>query len=176
MDTPGRLLPFVALLAACAGSSPPPAPAPEAPSATAAAPSASASAKVDTAAVEQCLATATAKRARFSGEPPKIGAKHVLVKYKGAKSAAASVTRTREEACLRAIEARDKIRQGGDWDAMVKEYSDETGAATRGGTLGTVERKDVAKPFADAAFELSVNMLSDVVETEFGFHIIFRTE
>jgi parvulin-like peptidyl-prolyl isomerase len=126
--------------------------------------------------VDQCLATADAKRARFSGEPAKVGVKHILVKYKGAKNAAASVSRTREEACLRAAEVRDKLRKGEEWDAMVKEYSDETGAATRGGTLGTVERKDVAKPFADAAFELSVNMLSDVVETEFGFHVIFRNE
>jgi parvulin-like peptidyl-prolyl isomerase len=132
--------------------------------------------KPDVAVVEACFATANAKRARFSGEPAQIGVKHVLVKYAGAKNAAASIKRTREEACLRAIEARDKIRGGADFEVVVKEYSDETGAATRGGSIGTVERKDVAKPFADAAFELSVNMLSDVVETEFGFHVITRTE
>src|SRR5262249_8995735 len=107
---------------------------------------------------------------------PKVTVKHILVKHKGSKNPAAGVTRTREEACLRAVEARDKLRKGEDWDAVVKEYSDETGAATRGGSLGAVERKDVAKPFADAAFELSANMLSDVVETEFGFHLIFRKE
>jgi hypothetical protein len=173
--TLGRILPSALLLAACASNPPPPAPHPEAPAATAA-PSAEAAPKVDKAAVDQCFATANAKRAKFSGEPPKVGVKHVLVKYKGSKNAAAGVTRTREEACLRAIEVRDKIRQGADWDATVKEYSDETGAATRGGSLGSVERKDLAKPFADAAFELSVNMLSDVVETEFGFHVIFRNE
>jgi parvulin-like peptidyl-prolyl isomerase len=114
--------------------------------------------------------------AKFSGEPPKITVKHVLVKYKGSKRADDKIARSRGEACLRAIEARDKVRNGDDWDAVVKDYSDEAGAATRGGSIGAVERKDVAKPFADAAFELKPNQMSDVVETEFGFHVILRTE
>jgi NIMA-interacting peptidyl-prolyl cis-trans isomerase 1 len=169
---------FVAIVAACGGA--PPAAAPAAPSpkpdAAAPAPASGAAGGLDAAAVEQCLAAAGAKRARFSGEPVKISVKHVLVKYKGAKNAGDSIARSREEACLRAIEVRDKIREGTDFDEMVKQYSDEAGAATRGGSLGAVERAELAKPFADAAFELSVNQVSDVVETESGFHVIFRTE
>jgi parvulin-like peptidyl-prolyl isomerase len=139
-------------------------------------PAPSAAAGPDSAAIESCLAAASAKRARFSGEPAKIGVKHVLVKYKGARNAKEDIGRTREQACLRAIEARDKIRSGADFGEVVKQYSDEPGAATRDGSIGAVERKDVAKPFADAAFELSINQISDVVETEFGFHIILRNE
>ena len=126
--------------------------------------------------VALCLATANAKRAKFSGEPPKVTVKHVLIKYAGAKNADAAITRTREEACMRALEARDKMVGGADFDDVVKEFSEEAGAATRNGSIGAVERKDLAKPFADAAFELSVNQMSDVVETEFGFHLIMRTE
>jgi peptidyl-prolyl cis-trans isomerase NIMA-interacting 1 len=126
--------------------------------------------------VAQCFATANAKRAKFSGEPPKITVKHVLIKYAGAKNADAAITRTREEACMRALEARGKLAGGGEFVDTVKEYSDEAGAASREGSIGSVERKDVAKPFADAAFELSVNQMSDIVETEFGFHLILRTE
>jgi peptidyl-prolyl cis-trans isomerase NIMA-interacting 1 len=161
-------------LAGCGGSTPPPAP----PPAETAAPQAEAAPapKADTAAAEQCLASANAKRARFSGEAAKVGVRHILVKHKGAKNPVAGVSRTREEACLRAVAARDKLRSGTEWDAVVKEYSDDPGAATRSGTLGSVERKDLQKPFADAAFELTVNMLSDVVETESGFHLIFRFE
>lgn len=126
--------------------------------------------------VATCLANANAKRAKFSGEPPKLTVKHILIKYAGAKNPVASITRTREEACLRAIEARDKIVGGAEFDDVVKEFSDEPGAATRNGSIGSVERKDLAKPFADAAFELSLNQMSDVVESESGFHLIMRTE
>ena len=98
------------------------------------------------------------------------------MKFKGAKNAADTVTRSRNEACLRAIEARDKVRAGEDFEAVVKAFSEEPGAATRGGSIGSVERKDLAKPFADAAFELSVNQISDVVETDFGFHVILRNQ
>ncbi|APR84711.1 Survival protein SurA precursor (Peptidyl-prolyl cis-trans isomerase SurA) [Minicystis rosea] len=168
------------VLAACGGNQPEPAApaATAAPSAAPAAPAAAgtAAASAGNAAAEACFATANASRARFSGEPVKITAKHVLVKYKGTKKVDEKITRTRAEACLRAIEARDKVRNGDDFDVVVKDYSDEAGAATRNGSIGAVERKDLAKPFADAAFELKPNQLSDVVETEFGFHVILRTE
>lgn len=165
------------VLAAC-GNNPPPAPppAPTAEATAAPAPPPAPTASASAAAVDQCFATANFKRAKFSGEPAKIGVKHVLVKFKGAKNAADGITRSRAEACLRAIEARDKIRNGEDFDAVVKAMSDEPGAATRGGSIGTVERKDLQKPFADAAFELSINQLSDVVETDFGFHVILRNQ
>jgi NIMA-interacting peptidyl-prolyl cis-trans isomerase 1 len=125
---------------------------------------------------EKCLALATVARERKPGEPEKIGVRHVLVKHKGSKNAVDTIVRSREEACLRALEARDKVLGGADFDAIVSEYSDEKGAAERRGSLGTVERKDVVPPFADAAFELTVGQMSDVVETESGFHLILRSE
>jgi NIMA-interacting peptidyl-prolyl cis-trans isomerase 1 len=125
---------------------------------------------------EECLRTASAKRERRAGEPSKITAKHILVKYAGAKNAAKAITRSREEACLRAMEARDKLRGGADFSGVVGEYSEEPGAVSRAGSLGSIERTDVVPPFADAAFELDSNQLSDVVETDFGFHVIMRTE
>lgn len=170
---------LASLLAACGGAPPPPAapaPTPAASAAPSAAPVAEATPGLDPAAVETCLANANAKRARFSGEPAKVTLKHVLVKHKDAKNPVATVTRSREEACLRAIEARDKVVQGADFDAIVAEYSDEPGAATRAGSIGSVERAELEKPFADAAFELGLNQMSDVVETPSGFHLIFRTE
>jgi hypothetical protein len=172
---------MAAPLGACGGATPAVAPPPPAPSAPAtalasAAPAPSAAPAADPAAAQLCLATAEVKRAKFSGEPAKITVKHVLVRFAGAKNAPADVKRTKEQACLRAMEARDKVRDGADWADVVKEYSEEPGAATRDGLVGVNERKDMAKPFADAAFELGVNQMSDVVETEFGFHVLLRKE
>jgi len=124
----------------------------------------------------QCIATADAKRERRPDEPDKVIVKHVLVKWAGAKRAPATITRTREKACLRALEARTKLEKGASFADVVAQYSDEEGAASREGTLGPIERKDVAPPFADAAFELHPGDVSYVVETDFGFHVIMRTE
>src|SRR4051812_41427657 len=104
------------LLTACAPpqppktqSAPPPPPAGETPAAA-------------------CLRTAGSPRSVSPKEPARVSAKHVLVKYAGAKNAAASITRSREDACLRALEARDKLRGGADFAEIVKTYSDEAGA------------------------------------------------
>ena len=102
--------------------------------------------------------------------------KHVLVKYAGAKKAAATITRSREEACLRAMDARAKLESGTSFAEVVKAYSEEPGAASREGSIGAVARGDVVPPFADAAFELAPGETSHVVETDFGFHVVLRTE
>jgi len=125
---------------------------------------------------ERCLETAGAKRARRPDEPEKIVAKHVLVKFVGAKRALASVTRSRGEACLRAEEVRTKLKEGVPFDELVRAYSEEAGAASREGSLGEIRRSDVVAAFADAAFELAPGEVSHVVETPFGFHVILRTE
>jgi hypothetical protein len=127
-------------------------------------------------AAQRCLADADVKRERKPAEPDRITVKHVLMRYDGARGAAATVTRTREQACLRAQEALAKLQEGAAFADVVAQYSDESGAATREGSLGAIERTDVLPTFADAAFELKVREVSDVVETPFGFHLILRVE
>lgn len=141
---------------------------------TTSAASTSASSSEDSA--RSCLAAASAKRGRKPSEPDRIAVKHVLVRYAGARGAAATITRTREQACLRAEDALAKLKEGTSFADVVATYSDESGAATREGSLGAIERADVAPAFADAAFELNVKEVSAVVETPFGFHLILRVE
>lgn len=124
----------------------------------------------------RCLAIARGTRERKNNEPPKITAKHILVKFAGAKNASADIKRNRGAACLRALEARKQLQSGEPFADVVKEYSEEPGAATREGSVGQITRKDVVPAFADAAFELGPNEVSHVVETDFGYHIIMRTE
>lgn len=160
-----RAAPLLLLLVACGGGAPPEAKAKAPPAA--AAPDSPAG---------RCLAIAGAAHPRRPDEPAKIGAKHVLVKYAGAKKAKPEVARTREEACLRAEEARAQLADGRSFAEVVSRYSEEPGAITREGSLGSVERAQVVPPFADAAFELKRGEVSQVVETDFGFHVILRTE
>lgn len=124
----------------------------------------------------RCLAIAAAARGRRPDEPAKITAKHVLVKHAGARNAPALVTRSREDACLRAQEARAQLESGASFAEVVTRYSEEPGAASREGSIGVIGRSDVVPSFADAAFELRPGEVSHVVESPFGFHVIVRTE
>lgn len=119
----------------------------------------------------QPAATATAE-----AEPEIIAAQHLLVAYKGAKGAAKTITRSKADAKKRAEEAAAKAKKGDDFTALVKQYSDEPGAADRLGNLGKFKREAMVKAFSDAAFKLKLNETSDVVETEFGFHVIKRNQ
>ena len=155
-----RTLAWLWLVSACGGSQAAETPAPTAATSPAA----------------RCLAEASAKRARRAEEPAQIGVKHILVKHAESERAGAEIRRTREQACLRALEALEELKGGADFDAVVATYSDEAGAASRGGSLGAIRRDDVDPAFADAAFLLDLDGVSYVVETKFGFHLILRSE
>lgn len=116
---------------------------------------------------------AGAARAR---EPSEIAASHLLVMYKGSRSAPKTIERTREQARLRAEEALARIRAGEDFAKVAAAYTDEAGGAERAGRLGRFSRDQMVRPFADAAFALAVGQTSGIVETAFGFHVIRRTE
>lgn len=109
-------------------------------------------------------------------EEPKVAASHVLIQYKGSMRAGPSVTRSKEEAKKLASEVMAKAKKGQDFAALAKQYSDEPGAKERAGALGKFSKGMMVKPFADAAFALKPGEISGVVETDFGFHVIKRTE
>ena len=77
-----------------------------------------------------------------------------------------SKTREQAETILK------RARAGEDFTKLAGEYTTEPGGKDRGGDLGWFGRGQMIKPFEDAAFGLQPGQISDVVETDFGLHII----
>lgn len=97
--------------------------------------------------------------------PEQVRVRHVLIRKEaeGAKAKA--------EALLKELKA------GADFEAVAKAQSDDKGSGARGGDLGWAGRGRMVKPFEDASFALQTpGQLSDVVETQFGFHVIQLVE
>ena len=67
---------------------------------------------------------------------------------------------------------RDRVYKGEDFKVLATLYSDDPGSATRGGELGFVNRGDLVPEFERAAFRLKEGEISEVVASEFGFHIV----
>ncbi len=127
-------------------------------------------------AAEPAAASAAPSASAPKVVPDAVAAQHVLVAYKGAKGAPKSVTRSKADAKKRAEEVVAKAKGGSDFTALVAEYSDDAGSKTRMGSVGKFTRDKMVKPFSDAAFALSVDEISDVVESDFGFHVIKRNQ
>jgi len=105
-----------------------------------------------------------------------IGAAHILVAYRGATRAKPTVTRTKEEARALALRLAARAHEPGtDFSTLARDSSDGP-SGIEGGALPKFGRQQMVKPFSDAAFALQPGQISDVVETNFGFHIIKRTE
>jgi hypothetical protein len=74
--------------------------------------------------------------AAAAAKPEWITAQHVLVAFKGAKNAPATIKRTKDEAKKRAEEVATKAKAGDDFTALVKEYSDDAATLDRLGSVG----------------------------------------
>jgi len=94
-------------------------------------------------------------------EPEQVRARHILIKPDSDKKAA----KAKIEGILKEIKA------GKNFEELAKKYS-ACPSKTQGGDLGFFSRGRMVKPFEDAAFNLKLGEISDIVETQFGFHII----
>jgi peptidyl-prolyl cis-trans isomerase D len=77
----------------------------------------------------------------------------------------------------RAVDLLQQVRKApGTFAELAKKFSQDPGSATQGGDLGFFGRGAMVKVFEDAAFNLNKGAISDVIESEFGWHIIQLTD
>ena len=81
----------------------------------------------------------------------------------------------KKEAKKKAEEALKKVKSGEDFAKVAKEYSEDSSASS-GGELGTFGRGKMVTEFENAAFAMKAGEISDIVETEYGYHIIKVTD
>jgi len=106
--------------------------------------------------------------------PEQVRASHILISTEP-KDPNADPNQIKVKAKEKAEGVLKQVNEGGDFAALAKENSDCPSAA-QGGDLGKFGRGQMVKPFEDAAFSLKVGEVSDLVETQFGYHIIKVTE
>ena len=99
-------------------------------------------------------------------------ASHILIA--APKDAPAAERQAAKDKATRLLE---ELRKQPDTFADVaRKQSQDPGSAEKGGDLGFMGRGALVKPFEDAMYALQPNQLSDVVETDYGYHIIKVTE
>ena len=107
-----------------------------------------------------------------------VKARHILISFEGARSAStAAAKRSKQEARSLAEKVLSMVTaEDADFNQIAKQNTDEPQGKDSGGDLGYFTREAMVKPFADVAFSLNKGQISDIVETDFGFHIIKKED
>jgi peptidyl-prolyl cis-trans isomerase D len=95
--------------------------------------------------------------------PEQIRASHILLKTEGKDEAA---VRTQAEELLK------QVKSGADFAALATKFSEDEGSKANGGDLDYFSRGRMVPEFENAAFALEPGQVSDLVKSQFGFHII----
>jgi peptidyl-prolyl cis-trans isomerase D len=103
--------------------------------------------------------------------PEQRQAAHILITVSAQASAAEkSAAQAKAEQILQQLK-----KSPASFASLAKQYSQDPGSAANGGDLGLFGRGAMVKPFEDAVFALKVGETSDLVQSDFGFHIIKLT-
>lgn len=104
---------------------------------------------------------------KFQGDEQRE-ASHILISF-GVSATDADKQKAKDQALE--IEAQLKANPGR-FEELAAKFSQDPGSASKGGSLGSFGRGAMVKPFEDAVFGMKAGDISDIVESEFGYHII----
>ncbi|MFH0779495.1 MAG: protein translocase subunit SecD, partial [Parcubacteria group bacterium] len=102
-----------------------------------------------------------------------IKASHILICYDGTQNC--DKTTTKDEALKKITELKSKATLQ-NFAQLAKENSTEPNAGSTAGNLDWFSKGTMVKDFEDAAFKLAKGQISEVVETEFGYHLIYKSD
>jgi peptidyl-prolyl cis-trans isomerase C len=110
--------------------------------------------------------------------PEQIAASHILIKPEEPDPNSAdpneAIAKAKEAALEKAQDLLKQVKDGADFAELAKAHSD-CPSAKNGGDLGFFPKGQMVPPFEKAAFELELGQISDIVETDYGYHIIQKT-
>jgi len=115
----------------------------------------------------------TAVQAFYNGHPemfgpkPEVHARHILIRATPQDSDMAKA-----EARQKAQEALDRAKKGEAFEKIAQQVSQDPGSASQGGDLGWFGQGQMVPAFDQVAFSLKPGQLSDVIQTEYGYHVI----
>jgi len=98
--------------------------------------------------------------------PERVHARHILFTTTGKTPDEVNKIKAQAEDVLKQVKA------GGDFAALAAKYSQDPGSASKGGDVGWVTRGQMVPNFEKAVFSLKPNEISNLVTTEYGFHIV----
>ncbi len=108
---------------------------------------------------------------KFS-HPEQVRASHILIAADRSKL----TDKARADLKEKAVAILKRAKAGEDFAKLARENSEDPGSKMNGGDLGYFSEKDMVSSFSKAAFSLKPGEVSDVVETQFGYHIIKVTD
>ncbi len=100
--------------------------------------------------------------------PDRVHVEHILLMTVGAGKTDAEV----EEIRKKAQDILNQAKKGANFEDLAKKYSEDPGTKDKGGDLGWIVRGQTVAEFEKAAFTLPKGSISDLVKTQYGFHIL----
>jgi peptidyl-prolyl cis-trans isomerase C len=103
--------------------------------------------------------------------PAQVRVSHILLRLPAdATDAQRRAVRTK------ALEIRSRLRDGDDFEALARQFSEDKATVSEGGDLGFFARGTLVDSFEEPVFLLMPGQISDILETQYGFHIAKVTD